>query len=254
MQPHNIRCASLVLLAWLALPPLAWAQTDISAARVAEMRAEQAVPRKPVPFEPKDFDKFVGAYHFLPDSVMWITRSGSHFFERVTGQVAVEEFPESQTKFFSNEARHQLSFVSDAKGHVTGLVLHQAGMERSMDRVSAEAAKAIEDALMARIKANKPSPDTEATLRHQIAAVEKGAFDTAVMSPPLRALVRSQAAGATLMFAQLGALKSVTFKYVGPDGFDMYETVFEHGRLDWMVWPLADGKIKAMRYMPAPRT
>ena len=243
-----IRSASLVLLA--ALTPPAWAQSEISPARVAEMRAEQAAPRKPVRFDPANFDRFVGAYHFQPDSVMWVTRDGAHYFARVTGQVAVEEFPESQTKFFSNEARHQLSFDSDAGGHVTGLVLHQLGMERPMPRISAPAAKAIEDALMARIKANTPSPGTEAALRHQIAAVEQGAFDTAAMSPPLGALVRSQAPTAIQTFAQLGAFKSLAFRYVGPDGFDLYEAVFEHGKLDWMIWPLADGKIKALRYMP----
>jgi len=249
-QAHTIRTASFVLLAWLALTPLAWAQTELSPARVAEMRAEQAAPRYPVPFDPKNFDKFVGAYHFHPDSVMWVTHDGPHYFARVTGQVAIEEFPESQTKFFSNEARHQLSFDIDAGGHVTGLVLHQLGMERPMPRISTQAAKAIEDALMVRIRANTPSPGTEAALRHQIAALEMGAFDTAGMSPPLGALVRSQAPAATQTFAQLGNLKSLIFKFVGPDGFDMYEAVFEHGKLDWMIWPLADGKIKGLRYMP----
>ena len=119
-----------------------------------------------------------------------------------------------------------------------------------MTRISTQAAKAIEDALMARIRANTPSPGTEAALRNQIAAVEKGALDTAAMSPPLGALVRSQAPAATQTFAQLGKLKSLIFKFVGPDGFDMYEAVFEHGKLDWMIWPLADGKIKGLRYMP----
>ena len=73
------------------------AQPIITPEQIAEMRAEQAAPRMPVPFDPKDFDKFVGAYHFLVDSVMWVTRDGSHYFARVTGQVAVEEFPEGQT-------------------------------------------------------------------------------------------------------------------------------------------------------------
>jgi hypothetical protein len=244
-----IRTLSLVLLTSLALMRVALAQAELSPAKVAEMRAEQDAPRQPVPFDPLNFDKFVGAYHFMPDSVMWITRDGYHYFERVTGQAAVEEFPESPTKFFSNDARHQLSFQSDASGKVTGLVLHQAGMERPMTRISAEDAKAIEDALTARTKANTPSPDTEAALRHQIAAVEKGAFDTAAMWPPLAALVRSQAPVAVHTFAALGALKSVTFKNVGPDGYDLYEVEFEHGQLDWRIWPLADGKIKAMRYM-----
>lgn len=247
-----IRPASLVLLASLALAPLAQAQSDLAAARVAELRAEQAAPRKAVPFDPNNFDKFAGAYELHPNAIMWVTRDGSHYFVRLTGQVAVEVFPEGQSEFFSNEVRAQISFDSDTSGHVTGLVLHQGGMEQPAPRVGTEAAKAREDALLARIRANKPSPGTEESLRHQIEAVEKGAFDTAAFSLPLGALVRSQAHAATQTFAQLGALKSMTFKYVGPDGFDMYEAVFEHGRLNWMIWPLADGKIKGLRYMMPP--
>lgn len=248
-----IRTSILVLLASLALTPAAQAQAGLSPAQVAELRAEQAAPRTVVPFDAKNFDKFVGEYQLMPSTVVWITRDGSHYLARSTGQVAFEIFPESQTKFFSNEIRAQYSFDSDASGHVTRLVLHQIGMERHAPRISAQAAKAIEDALMARIRANTPSPGTEAALRRQIEAVEKGAFDTAAMTPEMAALVRSQAPSATQTFAQLGALKSLTFKNVASDGFDIYDAVFERGRLNCRLSPLVDGKIKGFRYLFAPQ-
>jgi hypothetical protein len=84
-------------------------QPAITPERIAELRAEQATPRTAVPFDPKNFDKFVGEYQLAPTAIFWITRDGSHYFSRLTGQVAVEDFPESQTKFFSNEVRDQIS-------------------------------------------------------------------------------------------------------------------------------------------------
>jgi beta-lactamase regulating signal transducer with metallopeptidase domain len=221
---------------------------SVTPERVAELRAEQAALRTAVPFDPKDFDKFVGQYQLTPTAIFWITRDGSHYLSRLTGQIAVAIFPESPTKFFSNEVHAQISFDSDASGKVMGLVLHQAGMEQHALRISTEAAKAAEDALMARIRANKPSPGTETALRHQIEAIEKGAFDTTVMRPELAILVNSQAPMAIQFFARQGAFKSLTFKNVGQGGFDVYDAAYERGHLNWYIAPLVNGKIMGLRY------
>jgi Domain of unknown function (DUF3471) len=226
-------------------------QPVITPEHMAELRAEQAAPRTAAAFDPKNFDKFVGEYQLGPSTVVWVTRDGSHYLFRLTGQTAGEEFPESPTKFFSNEVHAQFSFDSDASGHVTSLVLHQNGMEQHAPRISAKTAKALEAALLARIRANKPSPGTEAAIRHQIEAGEKGQYDYSVMTPELAAIARSQAAAATGLFAQLGAFKSLTFKNVGPGGGDNYDAAFEHGHLTWSIAQLAaDGKIRGMAVRP----
>jgi beta-lactamase regulating signal transducer with metallopeptidase domain len=223
------------------------AQPTITPERIAELRAEQAQPRTQVAFDPKNFDRFVGEYRLTPTAIFWITRDGSHYLSRLTGQTAVEIFPESQTKFFSNEVRAQISFDTDASGKVTGLVLHQNGREQYAPGINIEAAKAAEAALLARIRANKPSLGTEAAIRHQIDAGEKGVFDYAAMTPDLAAIARSQEAFISQMFAQLGAFKSLTFKNVNSGGGDVYDVVFERGHLIWSMAPLtADGKIRGM--------
>ena len=223
-------------------------RTVVTPERVTELRAEQAAPRTRVAFDPKNFDKFVGEYQLTSTAIVWITRDGSHYLSRLTGQTAVEIFPESQAKFFSSEVRAQISFDSDASGKVTGLVLHQGGMEQHAPRINAEAAKAVEDALLARIKANKPSPGTEAAIRHQIGSMEKtGEFDYAAMTPELAAVARSQVAIGGPLFARLGAFKSLTFKNVSQGGGDVYTAAFERGNLIWSMAPLtADGKIRGM--------
>lgn len=237
-----------VALVLMLAPLSAAAQTPITPEHLTELRAEQSVPRTQVPFEPNDFDKFVGTYELHPNAIMWITRDGSHYFTRLTGQVAIEVFPESQTKFFSNEVRAQISFDSDASGNVTGLVLHQAGLEQPGPRISAEAGKALEDALLARIRANMPSPGTDDAIRHQIDSMEKtGELDYAAMTPDLAAIARSQVAVGRPLFARLGAFKSLTFKNVNQVGGDVYDAEFERGHLTWSMQPLtAEGKIRGM--------
>jgi hypothetical protein len=239
-----VRTLSLALLASLAPTPFARAQTDLSAARSAEMRAEQAAPRQAVPFDPKNFDKFVGAYELFPTAIEWVTRDGSHYLIRLTGQSAGEIFPESQTKFFSNETRAQFSFESDASGHVTALVVHQNGTEPRAPRISAQAAKALEDALLARIKAGKPAPGTEESLRRYIASLEKGAPNYQEMAPNLSAAVHEQLPMILQEIAGFGPLKSITFKSVSAAGMDVYDVDFENGKVTWMIAPLtADGKV-----------
>jgi hypothetical protein len=236
-----------LLLAAQSVEAQAPAQPVITPEQMAELRAEQAVPRTAVPFEPRNFDKFVGEYQLAPNAVFWITRDGSHYLSRLTGQTDVEIFPENSAKFFTNEVHAQISFDSDAGGKVTGLVLHQGGMEQHAPRISAKTARALEAALLARIRANKPMPGSEAAIRHQIEAAEKGEYDYAAMTPELAAIARSQAATVTGMYARLGAFKSLTFKNVGPGGGDNYDVAFEHGRLIWAIGPLtADGKIRGM--------
>ena len=233
----------------LMAPQLAQAQPQaaLTPERTAELRAEQAAPRSAVPFDAKDFDKFVGTYQLSPNAIITVRRDGAHYLAQLTGQIALEVFPESQTKFFYNEVHAQLSFDSDASGHVTGLVLHQNGAELQAPRISAETAKAVEDALMARIKANTPSPGTEAALRHQIESMETGQRDYAPLTPQLAAAAQAQWPGTSQMIASLGALKSLTFKNVAPGGMDVYDVIFERGHVEWRIAPLtADGKISGM--------
>jgi len=208
---------SVLLLAGVPLTPVI-AQTDavITPQHVAELRAEQAAPRTAVAFDPRNFDKFAGQYQLGPTGILWVRRDGSKYFARLTGQPEAEIFPESPAKFFYNEVHAQLSFDSDAGGRVTQLVLHQGGAELPAPRVSAEAAKAVEDALMARIKADTPSPGTEAALRHQIESMETGTRDYAPLTPQMAAAARAQWPGTSQMLAGLGALKSITFKDVSP--------------------------------------
>jgi hypothetical protein len=106
-----------------------------------------------------------------------------------------------------------------------------------------------------------PAPGTEASLRRYIDALEKGQPNYDDMSPSLAAAVRQQLPKIHRVIQNVGAFKSLTFKGVGTDGWDVYDATFANGELEWHVKPLAaDGKVEGRRFNilaetpPAPDT
>jgi beta-lactamase regulating signal transducer with metallopeptidase domain len=234
-------------------PPAASPQAVRSPAVTAELRAEQAAPRKAVPFAPAIFDRYVGYYQFGPYSIMTVSRDGGHFLARLTGQVEVEWFPESDTKFFATVVAAQISFGTDAAGQVTELVLHQNGYEQHAPKVSKALADGVEAALAQRIKSNTPSPGTQAALRNQIETIEAGRRDYRALMPTLAAAARDQSAIIQRRISSLGALRAITFRAVSEEGWDIYEVSFERGRAEWQISPLTkDGKIGGMFWHRSP--
>jgi hypothetical protein len=56
-------------------------------------------------------------------------------------------------------------------------------------------------------------------------------------------MTRRQLTQEQTTIVKLGALKSITFKRVGPAGPDIYETTFEKGSLEWRIWMNLDGSV-----------
>jgi hypothetical protein len=213
---------------------------------IAQRLAEQRQPRTVVPLDPKAFDQFVGYYQLDSSLVFTITRDGNHFFSRLSGQENVEIYPESGNKFFATVVAAQLSFVTDAQGWATELVLHQGGLERHARRIDEAEAKNLEAAREARIANKTPSPGTEESLRRFIESMQRGQPNYDEMTPPLAAANRSQVSRTGPLMQSLGALKSITFRTVNAQGWDVYDASFEKGRAEFSIAPLtSDGKVTA---------
>ena len=88
-----------------------------------------------VKVDPKVFDGYVGSYELVPGFVITITREGEHLMAQATGQQKAEIFPESEREFFYKVVDAQITFVTDALGKTTGLVLHQNGRDLPGKRV-----------------------------------------------------------------------------------------------------------------------
>lgn len=73
--------------------------------------------------------RYVGTYQLAPNFALVVTLDGDALYARATGQGKIRLWPEAETEFFIKEVDAQISFVRDAQGTVTGLVLHQNGAD-----------------------------------------------------------------------------------------------------------------------------
>jgi hypothetical protein len=193
--------------------------------------------RKKVAVDAALVGRYLGSYRLAAGPVMVVLRDGDHVFVQLGQQPKVEIFPESDTQFFSTIVDAQVSFVAGKDAPASELVLHQNGRDITAARID-------DAALAARIKANTPSAETEASLRRYIDSLEKGQPNYDEMTPIMADAVRRQLPTIQAYIKRWGALTSITFKLVDAQGFDDYDVRFEHGHADWSVAPLTpDGKV-----------
>jgi CubicO group peptidase (beta-lactamase class C family) len=95
--------------------------------------------RVAIELPPESLDHCVGRYKLAPGVFFTLRREGNHLTVQLTGQSFIEIFPESDTEFFYKVVDAQLTFTKDSAGKVTGLVLHQNGMNQPATKVSEKA-------------------------------------------------------------------------------------------------------------------
>jgi len=97
--------------------------------------------RVAVQLDKKFLDACIGDYEFAPNNLYWapykfrVWRQGDHLagqaWTEIARQDAFDFYPESETNFFRRSAGGQLTFVKNAKGEVTDVIFHTAGMPDS---------------------------------------------------------------------------------------------------------------------------
>ena len=197
-------------------------------------------------------DRYVGEYQLSPTVVMSVTRKDQQLSTQLTGQPAVEIYPQSETSFFLKVVKASIDFVSDAQGLVTGLVLHQNGADISAQRIDAATAQQIKTDLAARVQTQTPAPGSEAALRTLIAGVMSGNPDYAALSPVLADAVRKQLPTMQPWLQGLGPVQSLEFRGVGAQGADVYAAHHEKGITVWRIAVGADGKVAGAVVQPGP--
>ena len=103
--------------------------------RIPLAKIEFRKERKEIALEPARLDAYVGEYQLTPTFVLLVVKDGNRLFGQATGQPRFQLHPEAETEFFLIEADAQISFVKDATGRVTHLILHQAGQNIKGDKV-----------------------------------------------------------------------------------------------------------------------
>jgi D-alanyl-D-alanine-carboxypeptidase/D-alanyl-D-alanine-endopeptidase len=88
---------------------------------------QAAKQRKEVKVDSAVLEKYVGRYQLAPNFILTITRDGDRLYSQATGQPRFDIFAEDNRDFFYKVVDAQLTFVVDASGRATSLVLHQNG-------------------------------------------------------------------------------------------------------------------------------
>jgi len=197
---------------------------------------EQTRPQREIPFNPTDFDKYVGYYEFaFPDGHVFVRvyRQENRYFWQVenAGQPPTELFPESPTKFFATEFAAQLSFVTGPDGRVTELILHETGVQHMARRVPDAAFDAWLEQLQSRMNAHQPTTRTDIALRRQLEVWER----TARTNPAARPQIVRTIEG-------LGTFQGLKYIKTGPHGMDVYKVTFSKGELRCFIMPLTFGR------------
>ena len=132
-------------------------------------------------------------------------------------------------------------------------MLHQNGLEQHAPRITELNAKGIEAALVERVRANQPSPGTEAALRHQIESMEEGHRDYSALTPTFASAIKEAEPVILASLSSMGSLKTIKFQSVTVGGMDTYQVEFERGSTQWFITALTpDGKIAGMSWRRVP--
>ncbi len=209
-----------------------------------------APPPATAAVDPAVYDDYVGHYKFSDTAVMTVSRDGTHLLTRLTGQPALEIFPSSRTEYFAKLVNARITFETDAQGRATALTLHQNGTQHTAPRIEDQLAKQIEDALQARVQSQTPMPGSEAAARRLFAGLLAGTPDYDDMAPEFADMTRRQAGQLQQAAQQFGAIQSLKFSGVTPQGADTYEVQHEHGTSNMIIMLSSDGKIQGAGFRP----
>jgi hypothetical protein len=174
---------------------------------------------------------------------MSVYRDNTHFYTQLSGQPRVEVFPEGQSKFFANIVDAQITFTSDAQGRASELTLHQNGRDIAAPRIDDATAAQLTEAFKTKVQRKVAAPGSEQALRQLIQGLVSGTPGYDRMSPELAAITREQLPSLQGRLVSAGALISLKFTGVGPQGADIYHAEFEHASLEWRITLTPDGKI-----------
>jgi CubicO group peptidase (beta-lactamase class C family) len=91
-------------------------------------------PPKEIALPVETLREYVGRYPLSPQFALNVTEENGALFVQATGQGMFPVFAAGKDKFFYKAVDARISFQRDAAGKVTGLVLHQNGLDKHAPR------------------------------------------------------------------------------------------------------------------------
>jgi YVTN family beta-propeller protein len=172
---------------------------------------------------------------------------------QVIGDIPAGGFPremnvtaDGRTLLVTNNTSQSLAVISLA-GLTPAYFAAQKAAKAADDAVRAKTAAELQ----ARIAANQPIPGAEAALRKFIAGLQAGTVDTStIANPQLAGAMQNNVAQLRKTLQDWGALQSISFNNVGPQGSDAFNVVFEKQRTRWNIGMAPDGRIQNLGFSP----
>lgn len=200
----------------------------------------------------KLLNAYAGSYRQGRFDVINISRSGDHLTARQGAQDLGDLYPASDREWFFTRNPVRVVFNVNGEGEAKSLVIRAGDNETPAARVSPAEATRVAEEFNAKIKGQVQDPATEAAVRRNIDELRAGKPEYDRMSPGLANVTRQRLSSLHNLIANLGAVKSITFKGVGPSGADLYDVTFEKGSAQWRVIVGADGKSEFIGFQMLP--
>jgi DNA-binding transcriptional MerR regulator len=193
-------------------------------------------------------DSYAGFYRRGEYEVTTIWRDGQKLFidAPIPGSLgAVALHPTSETEFYPTHGAgyFQYTFLHDAQGEVSGVLMRVQGVEFTSPRIDATTAEQLMAKLSERIQSPKPLPGSEAALRRFIEGIKAGNPPYEEMSTQMEQLVRMRLPLLQPLAEYLGTFRSIEFRGVESGGWDQYDVHCERGTSRWRILLSEDDKI-----------
>lgn len=85
--------------------------------------------------DPKTYDSYAGEYELRPGATITISNEAGKLMGGPTGQPKIEFVPTSEDNFFLKEVNAQITFIKNAEGKVTELLMNQGGRKTSARKI-----------------------------------------------------------------------------------------------------------------------
>ena len=189
-------------------------------------------------------DRYVG--HYFRNralGVSTITRKDTKLVLEPIGQPALELEQTSEADFTLPKFDLVLCFEQLQDGAAKRLVIWQRGIALRLERIDAEIAKVIKQAIADRIKDRIPTPASQEALRQMLDMGKAGNLNYDQMSPEFAQVARGQLPYWKIVGQYFGAIVSIKFLRVSNQGWDIYQVQHENDVHQYRIAMGDDGKV-----------
>jgi CubicO group peptidase (beta-lactamase class C family) len=100
-----------------------------------EFQVVKIKEKKIADIDPAIYDSYTGEYKLTKNLIITVIKEENQIFIQLTGQPRFEIFPSSETEYFLKVVKAEVTFLKDAKGNITGLILNQGGQEQNAKKI-----------------------------------------------------------------------------------------------------------------------